>query len=64
MKTCVSCWIRKRIVYRGMCQECTREFRYARYRGWIERRAIRRGRPIPREGVRRFYRAVLKAVSS
>lgn len=63
MSNCVSCSEPKRIVYRGMCQECTRDFRYARYRGWVERRAMRAGKPIPREGVRRVLRAELKAVA-
>lgn len=59
---CVSCGREDRIVYRRMCQGCTRDFRYARYRGWIERRAIRLGRSIPSEGRRRFVKAELKAV--
>lgn len=64
MSTCVSCSEPRRIVYRGMCQECTRDFRYTRYRGWIERRAMRTGKAIPREGTRFTLRAELKAVSA
>jgi hypothetical protein len=62
--TCVSCRADLEIIYRGMCQTCTRDFRYARYRGWIERKALRLGRRIPGEGRRRFVKERLKRVSS
>lgn len=64
MRTCISCFIINRIIYRGMCQNCTREFRYARYRGWIERRAIKHSKPIPREGRRIFKKQELSEVLS
>lgn len=60
---CISCSESKRLIYRGMCEQCTRDFRYTRYRGWIERRAMRAGAPIPREGKRRPLLAKLKVVA-
>lgn len=64
MKICVSCWESKKIIYRGMCQECTRDFRYSRYRGWIERKAMKLGRRIPNEGPRRKLKAELRICSN
>jgi len=60
---CVSCSELKPIIYRGMCQQCTRDFRYTRYRGWIERRAERLGKQLPREGKRRALVETLKVVA-
>lgn len=57
---CVSCNDAHPIIYRGMCQQCTRDFRYTRYRGWIERRAQRLGKPLPREGKRNTLVKTLK----
>ncbi len=61
---CRSCARVEELIYRGLCASCTREFRYARYRGWIERRAMKNGRPIPREGLRLFKKKQLKRVES
>lgn len=59
-QACVSCAEVYPIIYRGMCAQCTRDYRYARYRGWIERKAIRLGRRIPKEGRRRPVKEHLK----
>lgn len=61
---CVSCQKNEELIYRGMCGGCTRDFRYTRYRGWIERKAMRTGSRIPGEGPRRFIKAKLKVVNS
>lgn len=50
---CKSCHTERELVYRGMCDSCAADYRYARYRGWIERKAMRLGKRFPKEGTRR-----------